>query len=229
MTTPTTGPAIAVGYTRVSTTEQGISGLGLDAQTDAITAECTRRGWKLDHIATDVASGKSTNGRPELAAVLEALDRGDAGVLVVAKLDRLARSVLDFATILERAARRGWAVVILDAAVDTSTPQGALMVNVLAAFSQYERQLIGERTRLALAAKRAQGARLGRPVALPQGIRERIANERVAGRTLTSIANDLTANGVPTAQGGAQWHASTVRAVLASLELDAAMDASRVA
>lgn len=212
----------AIGYTRVSTTEQGESGLGLDAQRTAIDAEVARRGWDTAGIVTDVASGKSTNGRHELVAALDRLDRGDADVLIVAKLDRLARSTLDFAAIAERAERHGWALVALDAQVDTTTPSGRLMLDVVAAFAAYERRLIAERTRNALAARRAQGVRLGRPVTLPQDVRARIATEYAHGTSMNAIANMLTAEGVPTAQGGARWYASTVRAVLQSTELDGA-------
>lgn len=212
----------AIGYIRVSTHEQGDSGLGLDAQRTAITAECGRRTWSLGTIATEVASGKSTTKRPELAAVLDALDRGEADVLIVSKLDRLARSVLDFARVMQRAERQGWAVVALDANVDTTTAQGILMTHVLAAFAEYERRLIGDRTRAALAAKKAQGFRLGRPVLLPDDVRARVLASRAGGASLRAIADELNADAVPTAQGGKRWYASSVKSVLASLELDAA-------
>jgi DNA invertase Pin-like site-specific DNA recombinase len=217
------GETIVIGYCRVSTTEQGDSGLGIGAQRAAIRAECERRGWRLQKVATDVASGKTTRRRPALTQALETLDKGTANVLVIAKLDRLARSVLDFATLMQRAERHGWAVVALDANVDTTSPQGALMVNVLAAFSEFERELIAQRTREALAVKRAQGARLGRAVSLPQDVRERIGREAEEGRTLRAIAAGLEADGVPTVRPGARWHASTIRAVLASLDLDTVM------
>ncbi len=90
------------------------------------------------------------------------------------------------------------------------------MANVLATFAQFERRLIGQRTREALAAKRASGVQLGRPVSLPAAVRERIAAERKAGRSLAAIAHMLNAEHVPTAQGGRQWWPSTVRAVLGS-------------
>ncbi len=212
----------AVGYSRVSTTEQGDSGLGLAEQRDAIERECDRRGWQLVDVLTDVASGSSTNGREALAEALERLDGGSGGILVVAKLDRLARSLPDFVAILARAERNGWAVVALDANVDTTTPSGALMVNVLAAFADYERRIIGARTKAALAAKKAQGARLGRPVTLASDVRARIRSMREAGQTLTAIAETLNDERVPTAQGGARWWPATVRAVLQSLDRDVA-------
>lgn len=105
-------------------------------------------------------------------------------------------------------------LVALDCAVDTATPAGEAMANVLATFAQFERRLIGQRTREALAAKPASGVRLGRPMSLPVPVRGRVAAERKAGRSLAAIAEILNAEQIPTAQGGRQWWPSTVRAVL---------------
>ncbi len=213
---------IAVGYVRVSTVDQGDSGLGLDAQRTAIETECQRRGWTLHKLAQDVASAKTTNRRPALTEALDALDRGHADALVVAKVDRLARSLIDLAGILDRSRRHGWKLVVIDLGLDPSTATGELTAHILGAVAQHERRLISDRTSAALRAKRAQGYRLGRPVQLPDMIRQRIVNERAAGVTLTAIADRLTADGVPTAQRGARWYASSVRAVLQSVELDVA-------
>ena len=122
--------------------------------------------------------------------------------------------MLDFTAVMARASRQGWALVALDCAVDTTTPAGEAMANMLATFAQFERRLIGQRTREALAAKRASGVRLGRPLSLPVTVRERIATERKAGRSLAAIAETLNVEHVPTAQGGQRWWPSTVRAVL---------------
>jgi DNA invertase Pin-like site-specific DNA recombinase len=209
----------AIGYARVSTDGQAESGAGLDAQVSAMQAECVRRGWDLVRVAIDAgASGKSLNGRHELAKALDALDAGRADVLLAAKLDRVSRSVLDFAALMARADRRGWRIVVLDVNVDTTTATGELMTNVVAAFAQYERRLIGQRTRDALAAKKAAGVVLGRPRTLDPALRERIIAERDAGRSLREIAEVLTAEGVPTAQGGQRWYASTVRHVALSAQ-----------
>jgi hypothetical protein len=93
-------------------------------------------------------------------------------------------------------------------------PAGEAMANVLATFAQFARRLIGQRTREALAAKRAQGVRLGRPRAVPQRVVSRIRRERKAGLTLAAIADGLNADAVPTAQDGRQWWPATVRTVL---------------
>src|SRR4051812_22324091 len=93
-------PMQAVGYVRVSTSEQADSGLGLQAQRSAIKAEAKRRGWALVGIEEDAgASGKSMAGRAGLEAALALVESGQAEALVVAKLDRLSRSLLDFAAL----------------------------------------------------------------------------------------------------------------------------------
>ncbi len=210
-----TAPAgTAVAYLRVSTAEQADSGAGLDAQRATVEAECARRGWTLTAVYVDAgASGKSLDGRPQLAEALAAVDNGTAAALVVAKLDRLSRSVRDAAGLLERAQRAGWALVASDLGVDTSTPAGEAMANVMASFGQLERRMIGARTRDALAAKRAAGVRLGRPSALPSEVVERIVRAHEAGDGWSAIARALNADGVPTAQGGATWYPATVRKV----------------
>jgi DNA invertase Pin-like site-specific DNA recombinase len=203
-----------IGYIRVSTDEQRNSGAGLAAQRATIEAECLHRGWQLVEVVEDAGYSAKDLKRPGVQIALETLRRGEAGALVVAKLDRLSRSMLDFTAVMAKASKQGWALVALDCAVDTTTPAGEAMANVLATFAQFERRLIGQRTREALAIKRQNGVRLGRPLSLPGDVRGRISSEREAGRSLVSIADTLNEEQVPTAQGGRQWWASTVRAVL---------------
>src|SRR5437867_3224066 len=106
---PDTPLKTAVTYRRVSTDEQGDSGLGLEAQAAALATELSRRGWPAEADYSDVASGKTTNGRPGLAAAAEHAKRV-RGVLVAARLDRVSRNVIDFAGLLSRAEREGWSV-----------------------------------------------------------------------------------------------------------------------
>lgn len=207
-------PLTVVGYMRVSTGEQGDSGAGLEAQRRAIREECRRRGWVLTAIHEDVASGRAMNGRPGLMAAVAALDGRRAAALVVAKLDRLSRSLLDFAALIERARKSRWALVALDIGVDTTTPSGEMMASVLAVFAQFERRLIGQRTREALAVKRSQGVRLGRPPTLSDATLRRIGRHRARGGTLAAIAARLDRDGVPTTHGGRRWHVSAVRSAL---------------
>ena len=208
-----TDPVRALANLRVSTEGQAESGAGLDAQRAAVEAEAARQGWQLEIVA-DTGSGANLN-RPALVEALDRLDRGEADLLLAAKLDRVSRSVKDFAGLLERANRRGWRLVLLDLG-DTSTATGELTANMIASAAQYERRLIGQRTREGLAAKRAAGVRLGRPSVLPREVIERIVTQRREGQSMRMIAEGLTADGVPTARGGTEWKVSSVQAALKS-------------
>lgn len=210
---------VAIGYIRVSTQEQASSGLGLEAQRDALRQEADRRGWELQFVEDAGYSGKDMR-RPGITAALQQLASGEAQVLIVAKLDRVSRSVSDFAGLLERARREQWSIVAMDLGIDMTTPVGELVATFLAALAQWERRIIGERTRAALQALKAAGARLGGPRVLDPEIRARIVEEAAAGATLTAIAARLNAEGVPTARGGARWYPSTIRAAIRSAALD---------
>lgn len=204
-------------YVRVSTEEQTGSGAGLAAQRRAILSEAARRGWDEVTFVEDAGySGKSLR-RPGIEAALDALKRKKADVLVVSKVDRLSRSLVDFAGLMDRSTKEGWALVALDLGVDTTTPTGEMVANVMATFAQFERRLIGQRTKEALAEKREAGVQLGRPPTVPSDVSARIATAYRSGDTLRGIADALTAEGVPTAQGGVRWYASTVRAILTRL------------
>jgi DNA invertase Pin-like site-specific DNA recombinase len=107
------------------------------------------------------------------------------------------------------------------AARDQMSHRGFL-ASVMASAAQWERRTIRQRTREGLAAKKAAGVRLGRPVTLPTEVRDRIRSEASSGNSLAAIARDLNADEVPTAQGGKKWYPSTVKAVLGSQEPTAA-------
>ncbi len=200
----------AYGYLRVSTEDQGDSKAGLEAQESIIRAECTHRGWDLLDLRTDVASGKSLRRRDQLGCTLRDLAAGNADVLVVAKLDRLSRSVMDFAAIMETAKSEGWSIVVLDMDVDMTTSMGELVANIMISLAQWERRVIGERTKAALTAVKARGTALGRRSGIDDETRRLIRILRSSGLSWAAIAQRLTDEGVPTSQGG-QWHASTVR------------------
>jgi len=170
----------------------------------------------VEIIGEESGASSATLDRAGLREATGRLDRGEAAVLVVAKLDRLSRSVAQGAQVMDQAKRRGWALVALDVQIDTTTPAGELIANVVMSTAQYERRCIGERTRVALAAKREAGVRLGRPQTLTADVVRRIVTDRAAGLSLRAIGAGLTADGIPTAHGGAVWQASTVRAVLRS-------------
>jgi len=201
-----------IGYLRVSTDEQGKSGLGLEAQRRAILRECDHRGWVLLRFEQDVASGRSTNGRAGLSRALDACASGEVQGLITAKLDRLSRSVVDFGRLIERAQKERWDIVVLDPALDLSTPGGRLCAGVLVQVAQWEREIIGERIRAALAVSTKKA---GRPRSLDPKIRARIRRLHRAGHGYSEIARRLNAEEVSTAQGG-RWHASTVRKILST-------------
>lgn len=198
-----------VGYMRVSTEGQVY---GLEAQHKAIEDEVARRGWEVQYAADEGRSGKDIN-RPGITRALALLKAGEAEALVVSKLDRLARSLLDLAQILDLAKRQGWAVIVMDIGIDTTTPTGELVVNVMGAVAQWERRMIGVRTKEGLAAAKSKGVRIGRPPLVALSVVERIVAERAGGSTYRAIADALNADQVPTAGAGAKWHPNTVRAV----------------
>jgi DNA invertase Pin-like site-specific DNA recombinase len=196
-----------LGYVRVSTAEQAASGLGLEAQERSIEDTCRARDWELLDLVRDEGASGKTLERPGLERVLRRIAAGEADGLVVAKLDRLSRSVIDFGLLLEWFTEADATLVALDLGVDTSTPGGRLVANVIASVAEWERDTIADRTRAGLASLRAQGKPTGRAaVADRPELTERIRVMReVEGLTLQAIADRLNAEGVPTARGAATW------------------------
>jgi DNA invertase Pin-like site-specific DNA recombinase len=191
---------------------------GLEAQRAAIKAECERRGWVIVEVIEDAGYSAKDLRRPGVRSALEQLARKEADGLVVSKLDRLSRSMLDFTAVMSKAQNEGWALVALDCAVDTTTPAGEAMAHVLATFAQFERRLIGQRTREALAIKKSQGVRLGRPPTISPKLARRIRSMRSRGMTLQAICDKLNTEGIPTPRKGTVWRPTSLRAVLATRE-----------
>nr|WP_277627924.1 recombinase family protein [Arsenicicoccus dermatophilus] len=204
---------LALGYVRVSTVDQAVNGLSLDTQRALLEADAARRGWRLEILADEGISG-TDDQRPGLREALTRLDAGEVTALMVTRLDRLTRSVSGLSAVLARAGEHGWDLVMLSPAIDTTDPAGRFTTSILACAAQYERDLIGQRTREALAHKKAQGGQLGRPRNVDEAVVQRIQAQRAERKSLRAIAEQLNAEGVPTAQGGAKWHASTVSTVL---------------
>lgn len=203
-----------LGYVRVSTTEQADSGLGLAAQEEAIRGHCARNGLELVAIVHDDGVSAKDMARPGLREALERIAAGEVSGLVAAKLDRLSRSVVDFANLMAWCDEADCALVALDMGIDTSTSSGRLVANVMAAVAEWEREVIAQRTKDAATVRRARGDRMGRA-----GVRdtrpelaERIAAERGGGSTWQAIAHRLNAEGVPTVRGGSEWRVSAVQA-----------------
>lgn len=207
-------PQRALAYFRVSTDEQGADGHGMAAQRHAVNAYAVAHGLEVIETYQDVSSGKTLAKRPGLKAAIARLeDRSQNGsrplVLIVAKLDRLSRSMLDFATMIERSQRNGWSLVVVEPEIDLATPYGRAMANVIITFAQLEREMIGERTKVALAAARRNGVTLGRPRAMPTETLSALWELRHAGLSYRATAATLNERGIRGPQGG-RWHDRSV-------------------
>jgi DNA invertase Pin-like site-specific DNA recombinase len=199
---------------RVSTSEQASSGAGLAVQREAVHKAVGDRGWHMVGIHEDAGHSARDLRRPGVQAALAIVDAGGADAVVLAKLDRLSRSLLDFASLIERSRQRGWSLIALDIGLDTTTANGRMMAGLIAVIAEWERELIGQRTKEALAVRRSQGVRLGRPERVPTELKRQMQGMRQMGMSYRAIASSLTAAGQPTAQGGRRWCGSTVKAVL---------------
>ena len=201
-----------VAYYRVSTERQGQSGLGLEAQRAAVAPYAAGRELLGEFV--EVESGRKDN-RPKLDAAL-ALCRQKRAVLVIAKLDRLARSVAFISNLMDS----GVEFVAVD------MPQAnRLTLHILAAVAEHEREMISHRTRAALAAAKVRGTRLGNPrpdmvkvgaaasaaaARFRDGVRPTILALQIEGRSLRAIAAELNKDGIRSARG-LRWHAASVR------------------
>ena len=227
----------AIAYVRVSTAQQADEGVSLEAQQRKLEAYAVAMDLELVATVVDAGVSAKTLQRPGLQQCLEALEAGEADALLVVKLDRLTRSVRDLGWLLEpeRFGQR-WSLLSVADSLDTRSAAGRLVVNIMGAVHQWEREAIGERTREALAHLRDEGVHLGgvplgsRATRDEQGRRvlevdprERevvrfIVDEHRSGRSMRVIAVKLnlaaeTDPAYRTKRGGA-WHASTVRNVL---------------
>jgi DNA invertase Pin-like site-specific DNA recombinase len=215
-----------VAYIRVSTSQQGRSGLGIEAQRDALAQFAKEAGYEIAAEFVEVETGKGSDAldrRPQLAAAL-AKARAVRSAVAVAKLDRLSRDVHFISGLM--AHRVSFVVAELGPDVDP------FVLHLYAALAEKERALISGRTKSALAAAKAKGVKLGNPhieaaqeaaVAAVRAEADRaagnvlpiIAEIRKSGATtLRAIAEALNARGVPTPRGG-RWHAMSVRNALA--------------
>lgn len=224
---------IAVALLRVSTSEQNV-----DAQRRAIEAWASREGitvaaWRIEQ---GVSGGAQLDERTELLAAIEDVRRFGAGFLVVSKRDRLARDVMLSAMIERLAERNGARVMTTDGTSNEASPEGTLMRGMVDLFAQYERLLIGSRTKAALSAKRARGERTGEipfgfqctdgrnitPCALEQATIEQVHALR-EGRTIRAVAAECTRLGLVSRTGRA-LSATQVHRILSVQRVDQAAE-----
>jgi DNA invertase Pin-like site-specific DNA recombinase len=201
----------AVAYCRVSTARQG-EGLSLESQRERIATFIDSQGWGMATYRHDAGTGSKVG--PELARTLRELDLGMFDVLVVARLDRLSRSVGNFAVILDRAKAHGWKVVCLDPMVDMTTA----MAGMAAVFAQLEHRLISQRQIESVAARRAAGtyAPAGQAARrVPDQAIRRMVRLSQRGMTSQAIARQLKIEGHHPPNGG-QWKARLVRKYVAA-------------
>jgi DNA invertase Pin-like site-specific DNA recombinase len=166
------------GYARVSSNSQDYA-----AQVDALKASGCER------IFSEKASGKSTNGRPELAKLMKALLPGD--VVTVTKLDRVARSSRDLHNILHELQAQGCGFVSLgETWCDTTTDVGRLMLTIMGGIAEFERGLIRKRCEEGIERAKRKGTKFGRPSTLDVGQRRRIAERYAAGETMAELARE---------------------------------------
>jgi DNA invertase Pin-like site-specific DNA recombinase len=197
-----------IGYIRVSTAKQGRSGLGLEAQREALRRFAEAEGYMFAETFTEVESGKNDQ-RPELAKALERAGK-DRAPIIVAKLDRLSRDVHYISGLMKHRVP----FIVTELGADTDP----FLLHLYAALAEKERKLISERTRAAMKAAKARGVVLGglrqKGVELEREAKERAEGLRgvfagLAGLSARKAAEKLNDRGVPTPEGG-KWHATQV-------------------
>lgn len=206
-----------VGYVRVSTEEQATQGVSLAAQEEKIRQYASLYDLELVDVIHDAGASAKTLKRAGLQQALSLLEAGQAEGLVIAKLDRLTRSVMDWNTLIEAYFSKKFALLSVADQIDTRTAAGRLVLNVLVSVAQWEREAIGERTKTALQYKKSQGVKLGAP-SLGEAEEEIetlqfVKELRGQGLTLTAITARLNAEGFKTKRGG-KWYPGTVKYLL---------------
>jgi DNA invertase Pin-like site-specific DNA recombinase len=212
----------------VSTEKQADFGVSLEAQSEKVRAMAVVQGAELAEIIVDAGESAKSLNRPGMARLLASVDAGAVDVVIIAKLDRLTRSVADLAELLKRFERRGVSLVSVADSLDTRSAAGRLVLNIMVSVSQWEREAIGERTRDAMSHKRANGERVGtvpfgyrlaadgshlEPDSAEQTIVSKVRALKGVGLTTRRIADELNREGLTTRRGTA-WRFQYVAEVL---------------
>ncbi|MEP7353991.1 MAG: recombinase family protein [Acidobacteriota bacterium] len=219
---------LVVGYVRVSTDRQAEQGVSLEAQEAKVRAMATVQGAELLEVIVDGGESAKSLNRPGLQRLMGMVNAGKVQAIIVAKLDRLTRSVKDLCGLLELLEKRKVALISVAESLDTGSAAGRLVITIMGAVSQWEREAIGERTRDALRHKQTKGERVGNirygyklipetkllePDPREQDAVEQIRRLRMAGATLRGIAVQLNATGYRTRRGTA-WRLESVARVI---------------
>jgi site-specific DNA recombinase len=218
----------AIGYVRVSTDRQAEQGVSLEAQEAKIRAMATVQG--ADSVEVIVDGGKSAKNlnRTGLQRLIALVESGKVEAVIVAKLDRLTRSVKDLYGLLELFEKRMVALISVAEALDTGSAAGRLVITIMGAVSQWEREAIGERTGDALRHKRSSGERVGNirfgfrlsqdgkhvePDPGEQDVLTEIRHLRQSGHTMRGIAAALNRKALRTRRGSA-WRLEHVARII---------------
>lgn len=222
----------AIGYVRVSTTDQADNGVSLDAQTEKISGWCHANDYELADVHVDRGlSGGRCDNRPALQDALRTVSRGDS--LVVYSLSRLARSTRDTLMIAEALERKGADLVSLSERIDTTSSTGKMVFRLLAVLSEFERDVISERTSMAMAHMRSSGRYTGgfEPygyrcvdgalLVIPEemAVIRLIHQLRAEGKSLRSISKHLSGLGISSRAGRALHHALIARILKSNPQL----------
>ncbi len=215
-----------IAYVRVSTEKQAEKGFSLEVQTEKVRAMAVVQGVELVEVIVDRGESAKSLDRPGMARLLELVARKAIDRVIVAKLDRLTRSVKDLANLLETFEKRKVALVSVAESLDTQSAAGRLVLNIMVSVSAWEREAIGERTASVLQHKKREGQvfnhtpfgflRVGAsliPLPDEQATIQRIFGAKANGQSLREIAAELNASSIATKTRGS-WHASTVSNIL---------------
>jgi len=227
-----------VGYCRVSTDRQAEFGVSLEAQAEKIRCTATARDIELSEIIVDAGESARNLRRPGMERLLRMVDTREIEAVVIASLSRLTRSVSDLALLLDRFGRHNVTLISVQESLDTGSASGRLVMNIMCSVSQWEREILSERTKDAMFQKKLNGERVGNITfgyrladdmkhLIPEPEEQRtvamMLRLKSEGCSLRSIAAELNVRGYKTRSGTA-WHHVYVSGVLKS-----AFDRKRIA
>ena len=222
----------AIGYARVSTDKQADYGVSLQAQQEKIRAMATVHDLEVGEIIVDSGESAKSLKRPGMERVLELVQSKAVDAVIIAKLDRLTRSVKDLAVLMELFQRRDVSLISVAESLDTGSASGRLVLNIMVSVSQWEREAIGERTRDAMQHKIRNGQWIGnapygykvgedginlKPEPQEQDVIRHMRHLRDKGKSLRGIATELNRKESRTRQGGAWRHEYVARVLSRSM------------